>query len=166
MKISIIVAISSNNVIGQGGHLVFNDPEDMNYFKKTTLGKIVVMGRKTWDGIPDKFKPLVNRTNIIISRTPDAVKVPSGVLVLDSWESAKEHIREIDPNAEVFVMGGGEIYELALKDATILHISKFKEDKPVDENTVFFPSFEEDYKLHIVTHPKSRNFTINYYVKK
>ena len=68
MKISIIVAISKNNAFGKDNQLIWNLPKDMKFFMDTTLGHPVIMGRKHFESIPEKFRPLKNRTNIIITR--------------------------------------------------------------------------------------------------
>lgn len=165
MKVILIAAMSLNRVIGQNGHLVYNDPEDMDFFKKTTVGNIVVMGRKTWDSIPNTFKPLKDRLNIVISRN-SRLDVPDSVKVFDSWQSAKDWLLINHGESQVFVMGGGEIYKEAIKDADTLLISQFKTELPVNDKTTLFPEFKDNFNLIVQTYPKSKNFIINrYYVK-
>ena len=164
MEIILIAALSKNAVIGQNNHLVYNDPEDMTFFKKVTTGNVVVMGRKTWDSIPDKFKPLSDRTNIVVSRNK-RLELPDGVLLFNSWEEVKAHLA--NEKRKIFVMGGGELYASAIGDATTLILSQFKTDLPVDDKTVFFPSFKDNFTLQVQTYPTSKDFIINrYYVKK
>lgn len=107
MSISIIVAMSSNNVIGRGNDLPWRLPTDLKRFKTLTSGKTVVMGRKCWDSIPEKFRPLPNRTNVVITRNKDFVAEGCEVRH-DLSEALKEFNVE---GEELFVIGGSEIYK-------------------------------------------------------
>ena len=71
--LSIIVAVAGNRAIGKDNQLLWHLPEDMRYFRETTRGKPVIMGRKTWESLPEKFRPLPGRRNIVVSRNPDYV---------------------------------------------------------------------------------------------
>ena len=71
MRVSLIVAVAENGVIGKDNDLIWNLPKDMQYFKETTLGHHVIMGRKNFESIPEKYRPLPNRTNIVVSRQSD-----------------------------------------------------------------------------------------------
>ena len=90
MKISIIVAASENNVIGRNNDLPWHLPADMKYFKDTTMGHCVVMGRKNFESIPPKYSPLVGRTNIVITRQKDYKA--DGAVVVNSIEEAIEYV--------------------------------------------------------------------------
>ena len=68
MRVSLIVAVSENGIIGNNNNLIWNLPRDMNFFKETTLGHHVIMGRKNFESIPHKYSPLPNRTNVIITK--------------------------------------------------------------------------------------------------
>ena len=108
MHISIVVAVSENNAIGAGGALLWRLPKDMQYFKEVTTGHHVLMGRKTWDSIPAKFRPLSDRVNIVVTRQKDfkaegAIVVKSVEEGIALAEKAGEH--------ELMVIGGGEIYK-------------------------------------------------------
>jgi dihydrofolate reductase len=139
MIVSLIVAISNNKVIGKNNQLIWNLPKDMKFFMDTTLGHPVIMGRKNFESIPEKFRPLKNRTNIIITRNKNYEALDCKVV-----HSIKESLKCMDfGNEEVFVIGGGEIYrkflELDLIDKMyITHIDDF-----FDGDT-FFPDFNLD----------------------
>jgi dihydrofolate reductase len=105
--VSCIVAMSENRVIGAGGRLPWRLPADLARFKQTTLGHFVIMGRKTWESIG---RPLPQRTNVVITRRSD-YPVPSGVEVVHSLTEALELA---EGQEEVFVIGGGEVFEMAL----------------------------------------------------
>ena len=112
MIVSIIVAASTNNVIGKDNDLIWHMPNDMNFFKEKTLERHVIMGRKNFESIPHKFRPLPNRTNIIVTR--DVNYTSEDVLVVNSLEDAIDFAKE-NNEIEAFVIGGGEIYKLALE---------------------------------------------------
>ena len=111
MKISIVVAVADDNAIGAGGNLLWRLPADMQFFKQVTWGHHVLMGRKTWDSIPAKFRPLPGRANIVVTRQPDFNA--EGCKVVSSVE---EGIKFAQGNGEdeLMVIGGGEIYRQAI----------------------------------------------------
>jgi dihydrofolate reductase len=122
--LSLIVACTSEGGIGNGGELPWRIPGDMAYFKRITTdpepagagGRLnaVVMGRKTWESIPSKFRPLPNRINVVLSRNPAALDLPAGVLRAASIEDA---LAAVDNRADIdqcFVIGGAEVYKQAL----------------------------------------------------
>lgn len=131
-----IVAISQNNCIGKDGDLPWHIPEDLKHFKDITNGHTVIMGRKTWESIPEKFRPLKNRENIIITRNED-YDVPDGVKIFTSFERAVEHCR----NKYAFVIGGASLYNLAMDFVDTLYITHV--DREVDGDT-FFPEIDLD----------------------
>ena len=104
MNISIIVAISKNGVIGRNNKLAWNLPDDTFYFSKMTMEHSVIMGRKNWDSIPNKWKPLPNRKNIIISRNKN--QNINNVDITNSIEKAIKIGRE-NEDEEIFIIGGG-----------------------------------------------------------
>ena len=115
MIISLIAALSKNRVIGKNNDLPWHLPDDMKYFMQTTSGHHVIMGRKNYDSIPQKFKPLPNRTNIVVTRQKNFVA--SGCMVVNSLEEALG-IAESNKEKETFIIGGAEIYSQALSLAT------------------------------------------------
>ena len=88
MKVSLIVAVSENGVIGKDNDLIWNLPNDMRLFKETTMGHHVIMGRKNFESIPHKYRPLPNRTNVVITRQTDYKA--KGCVVVNSVEAALE----------------------------------------------------------------------------
>ena len=113
MEISLIVAMGSNGEIGKNNDLLWNLPVDMRFFKDTTLGRTVVMGRKNYESIPPKYRPLPKRTNIVVSRNSD-YEAPE-CYVCPTLQNAIELAAELGEE-HLFIIGGAQIYELALKE--------------------------------------------------
>jgi len=134
--ISLIVAISQNNVIGKAGDIPWHIPADMRHFKETTMGKPVIMGRKTWDSLG---KPLPKRTNIVITRN-EAFKV-EGVERAPRFEDALELARNLTPQPEeIVIIGGSGIYRLGLPHADRIYLTRVH---GAMEGDTFFPEFDE-----------------------
>ena len=112
MMVSIIVAVAENNVIGKNNDLIWHLPKDMQFFKQTTLHHHIITGRKNYISIPVKFRPLANRTNIVLTRQQDFPE--EGCVVLNSLEAAIKFAKQNNEN-EVFIIGGGQIYKEALE---------------------------------------------------
>jgi len=139
MKIVLIAAFAQNRVVGINNTLPWHLPEDLKYFKRTTSGKAIIMGRKTYDSIG---RPLPNRTNIVISRNRDFQA--DGVRVVASLEAAIELAKEvnfINDVQEVMVIGGASIYEAALPIADRLYLTHVHAEI---EGDAYFP--EVNYK--------------------
>ncbi|NBX66274.1 MAG: dihydrofolate reductase [Proteobacteria bacterium] len=117
MKISLIAAVSENNVIGDGEKLLWHIPEDFRYFKSTTMGKPIIMGRRTYDSIG---RPLPGRLNIVITRNSDWKA--DGITTAASLEEAIK-TAEKQNVSEIFVIGGGQIYAQALPFATSVYLT-------------------------------------------
>lgn len=109
MKLHLIYARAANGVIGKDGVMPWHLPEDLAHFKRTTLGAPVIMGRKTWDSLPPRFRPLPGRLNIVITRQTGWRA--DGAQVVHSMEEAIKGCREV---ADAWVIGGGNIYAQAL----------------------------------------------------
>ena len=109
MKLNLIFARAANGVIGLHNALPWHLPEDMAHFKRTTLGCPVIMGRKTWDSLPAKFRPLPGRLNVVVTRQPDWTA--TGAVVAHSLEAA---CAACPPESTAWVIGGAEIYAQAL----------------------------------------------------
>ena len=138
MKLSMIVAVAENGVIGRNNALPWYLPNDLKYFKQTTKGKPVIMGRKTYESIG---KPLPGRTNIVITRQADYQ--PEGVKVVNSVEAARELAESvclIDGQEEAMIMGGAEIYTLALPHTDRLYLTEVHADV---EGDAFFPEYDK-----------------------
>ncbi|MGN6529831.1 MAG: dihydrofolate reductase [Burkholderiaceae bacterium] len=130
MKIALIAAVSRNGVIGNAGELLWKLPEDMQFFKRATTGSPVVMGRRTWDSIPAKFRPLAARTNIVLTR--DRGWRADGAIVVHTFEEAIERALEsvaAEPHASrAWIIGGAEIYALAMPHADELVLTEIDRD--------------------------------------
>ena len=133
MKISIIVAVAPNNVIGKDNTLIWHLPADMKYFKEKTTNHCIITGRKNYESIPEKFRPLPNRTNIVITRQKE-YKAP-GAIIVDTLEKAIAKAKEIEKE-EIFIIGGGEIFKQSMDITDRLYLTKVEGNF---EGDVFFP---------------------------
>jgi dihydrofolate reductase len=137
MEISLVVAITRNNVIGRDGGLPWRLSTDLKRFKALTIGKPVVMGRVCYDSIG---KPLPGRPNIVVTRNPDFA--PDGVIVVHSidegLERAAAEARKLGVD-EIAVIGGGVIYREVMDRATILHVTHIEAEI---EGDTFFPEID------------------------
>lgn len=143
--LSLIVAMAQNNVIGINNSLPWHLPNDLKYFKKVTMGKPIIMGRKTYESIG---KPLPGRRNIVITRQADyqGVGKNDAIDVVTSLEQAielGESIALVEGHEEVMVIGGAEIYKQALVEADRLYITHVLADV---EGDAYFP--ELDWSLY------------------
>ncbi len=109
MKLHLIFARAANGTIGKDGVMPWHLPEDLAHFKRTTLGCPVIMGRKTWESLPPRFRPLPGRTNVVVTRQPDWQA--EGTRVAHSLAEAIAHCGEVP---EAWIIGGAEIYAQAL----------------------------------------------------
>ena len=137
--LSIVVARAANGVIGRDGDLPWRLKSDLALFKANTLGKPIIMGRKTWDSLPRK--PLPGRTNIVLSR--DQSFEPGGAIACETWMEAVQIAKEQasdDEAEEVCVIGGRALFELALPKAKRLYLTEVAAEVDGD---VTFPEFDE-----------------------
>jgi len=119
MQLHLIFARASNGVIGRNNALPWHLPEDMAHFKRTTLGCPVIMGRKTWESLPPKFRPLPGRLNVVVTRQPDWTA--EGAVVAHSLEAA---CAACPPESTAWVIGGAEIYAQALPLASMAVVTE------------------------------------------
>lgn len=147
MKVSLIVAMDKNRGIGKNNDLMWHLPNDMRFFKETTAHQIVVMGRKNYDSIPDKYRPLPNRKNIILTRNSDFKAEGCDVFyALDDALGAYANESE----KTIFIIGGGQIYTLALEEREVDEMFITHIDGDYDADT-FFPEFDEsEWKKELV----------------
>ncbi len=131
--LSLIAAVARNRVIGKNNQLLWHLPEDMKHFREVTRGKPVIMGRKTWESLPEKFRPLPGRHNIVVSRNLD-YKAPGATLV-SSLEDAIDLTRSAD---ETFDIGGETLYRQALECTHRIYPTEIDRDYMGD---AFFPEF-------------------------
>ena len=129
-----IVAMASNRAIGSGGKIPWHLPEDFKFFKATTIGHAIIMGRKTYESIG---MPLPGRENIVLSRTMPAF---DGVTILRSLDQ----IKDITDGRDLFVIGGEEIYRLLLPRCNEIYVTHVPREIQGD---TFFPEFEKDFDL-------------------
>jgi dihydrofolate reductase len=132
--IILIAAIARNGVIGQNNALPWHLPEDMAHFKALTTGQTVLMGRKTWESLPSKFRPLPQRRNIVVTRDP-AYRA-AGADVVSSIEAG---IELGTGGTALYVIGGAELYAHALPRAQRLELTEIAADFPGD---AYFPDFD------------------------
>ena len=118
-EIIIIAAVAKNRVIGKDNTLIWNIPEDMAHFKTLTAGQTVVMGRKTWESLPPRFRPLPGRRNIVISRQADYAA--PGAEVTDALDQA---LKLASTAESIFIIGGEQIYTQAMAVADRLEITE------------------------------------------
>ena len=136
MIISMIAALSKNRVIGKDNTLPWTLPDDSKYFMQTTKGHYVILGRRNYDSLPEKYKPLPNRTNIVITRQKN-LSAP-GCIVVDSLDKSLTISRDAGER-EAFIIGGSKIYALGLPLADLLYLTEI--DAVVDGDT-HFPDFD------------------------
>jgi len=164
VAVAIIAAVAANGVIGNGNAIPWHLPSDFAHFKRMTVGKPLIMGRKTFESIG---RPLPNRTNIVVTRQEGYQ--PDGVLVISSFEAALEHAQEIaraDRANEVMIGGGAEIYAQALAIADRLYITHVG---AMPEGDAYFPQvnldlFKESGTIDVPANPNdSAAFRIKVY---
>ena len=131
--LSLIAVVARNRTIGRNQALLWHLPEDLRHFREVTRGKPVIMGRKTWESLPEAFRPLPGRRNIVVSRNPDYLT--AGATPAASLDAAVRLCSDAD---EAFVIGGEQIYAQALPLASRLYLTEVDEDADGD---AFFPEF-------------------------
>lgn len=131
MTIELIVAMSNNYAIGNNNKLLWHIPEDLRRFKELTSGHSVLMGRKTWESLPEKYRPLPNRENFVLSSNQNFIV--NGAETLHSLDLIP--LRE-----KLFVIGGSEIYRQTIQYADIIHLTQVHIN--VEEADAFFPKFD------------------------
>ncbi len=132
-----IAAVARNNVIGKANDLPWRLPDDMKYFMQTTKGHHVIMGRKNYESLPEKFRPLPNRTSIVVTRQ-NYYQAPGCTIVHHLTDGVK--IAEKNGEQELFIIGGADIYNLAMSLADKLYLTEI--DAVIDGDT-FFPLFDK-----------------------
>lgn len=155
---SLIVAMAENGVIGRKNELPWHYPEDLKYFKKVTINKTVVMGRLTYESIIKRLgKPLPNRKNIVITRSPE--KYPE----IEAYSSIEQFLRRYDNSKkEIFVIGGARIYEALLPYCDRLYITKIHGSYDGD---TYFPLYDED-ELQLISENRFDELTFCVYERR
>lgn len=122
--VAAIVAMDEGRLIGKNDGLPWHLPEDLKHFKQLTTGHVVVMGRKTWESLPAKFRPLPGRLNVVVSRTPASIDAPPEVLRAASPEEALRLACEAASGEQkVWVIGGAELYAATLPLCDEVHLT-------------------------------------------
>lgn len=145
---NVIAVLDCKRGIGREGKLPWHVPSDLQYFHDMTANSVVIMGRKTWDSIPMEYSPLPNRINIVLSRNKK-LDLPDGVLLSDSLEKALAIAgdeQDAQRAKQIFVIGGAEIYKLAIShaDCVKLFLTHIEAEFDCD---VFFPQYENQFEL-------------------
>lgn len=163
--ITLIAAVAANGAIGKDNQLLWRIPEDMKRFKEVTSGHAVIMGRKTFDSLP---QPLKNRINIVITRNPN-YRTPEGILIAHSLDESFEIAKQFDSNP--YVLGGGRIYHEAIEQVDFLditHIDKefqgdayFPEIDPniwqIEAQSQWFNNEQESFNYRFVSYGRKNN---------
>ncbi len=165
LNFNMIVAMDSQQGIGKSGTLPWHLPSDLRHFKALTTEtdsvsqkNAVIMGRKTWASIPDKFRPLPHRINVVLTRDKD-LHLPPDVLPAASFEDAftqLDHEQYKEQLHHVFVIGGQQIFEIALRSTHChkLYITSIQQSFQCD---TFFPDFDKTFKRIHKTAPLKEN---------
>lgn len=168
MIVSAIAAVAENRVIGKDNDLIWDLPEDMKFFMSTTKGHHVITGRRNYESIPHKYRPLKGRVNMVITRSTD-YEAP-GAMVLNQIEEAIDLARKAGEE-ECFVIGGGQIYKLALEKGLLdrMYITHIHESFDGD---TYYPEFDPNdwdttiLREHPVDEKHAQSFTITEYNRK
>jgi dihydrofolate reductase len=159
-RISLLAAVARNGVIGRGNELPWHLPADLKRFKALTLGHPVIMGRKTWDSIFARLgKPLPGRTSIVVSRSALPAAAAVGALVSASLPDAIGAATLVDGPDQVFVIGGAQIYALALPLADRLDLTEIHADVAGDAR---FPAYDRNDFIEVSRQPGPPEGGLNY----
>ncbi len=147
-RISIVVSLgrdgANNRAIGKDNKLLWHIPDDLRRFKQLTLGHPVIMGRKTWESLPEKYRPLPGRTNIVVTRN-ETYEAPGALVVHSLGEALK--VARAAPGAEEIHIGGGiELYKETLPLVSRLYLTLIDDEK---ESDIFFPEYESVFTKKI-----------------
>ncbi|CQD21574.1 dihydrofolate reductase [Mycobacterium europaeum] len=139
-RLGLVWAQSTSGVIGRGGDIPWRVPEDLARFKELTLGHTVVMGRRTWESLPAKVRPLPGRRNVVLSRRSDFVA--DGAEVVDSLEAA---LARAEDEPQTWVIGGEQVYLLALPRATRCEVTEVEVDLRRDDDDALAPVLDDSW---------------------
>lgn len=153
---NMIVAVDKNWAIGKNNQLLVSIPADMNFFRSTTKGKIVVMGRKTLESFPGG-RPLKDRVNIVL--TSDASYDGGGAIVVHTMEELDEELKKYNSD-DIYCIGGGTLYRQMLPKAEVCHVTKI--DRAYDADT-WFPNLDQDEEWAVVAESDEQTYYDNTY---
>lgn len=152
--LALIAAVDRNRAIGRGGELLWHESEDQRHFRRITMGCPVIMGRRTWDSLPARFRPLPGRRNIVVTRNPGWSA--EGAVRAGSLDEA---ITFAGDAAKAFVIGGAELYALALPHADELVLTEIDAEFEAD---AFFPDWPRTRFRQISTEPHVSSQGVGY----
>lgn len=150
-QINLVVAYSQNHAIGKDNNLLWHLADDMAFFKQQTSGKTVVMGKNTYLSLPKKFRPLPNRKNIVIS-SQEPIEEQENLSWYKSLEEAISALKKTED--EIYIIGGGTIYEQTLPMANVVYATEVKVDI---EGDTYFPPLNLEEWTRQVLHSFSKN---------
>lgn len=157
---NLIAAVDKNWAIGNKNQLLVRIPADQKFFRETTTGKVVVMGRKTLESFPNGL-PLKNRTNIVLTR--DKNYEVKDAIVLHSLEDLREELKKY-PSEDIYIIGGETIYRQLLDDCDVAHITKIEFEYDAD---AYFPNLDELPEWKITADSEEQTyFDLEYYFYK
>lgn len=157
---NLILSADNNWAIGKDNKLLVRIPEDMKFFRETTTGKVVVMGRKTLESFPNGL-PLKNRTNIVLTTNP-SYQVKNAIVVHSKAELDQE-LKKYDSD-DIYVIGGGSIYKMLLKECDTAHVTKINYTYEAD---TYFPNLDEDPEWELAADSEEQTyFDLEYYFLK
>jgi dihydrofolate reductase len=169
--IGMIAAVAPDGLIGCAGKIPWHYPGDLKFFKETTEGSTVIMGRKTWDSLPPKFRPLPNRRNIVLTKTsPESVQL-EGLKKTDHFPSLITALGSVeDSKSDAWIIGGGEIYRLGLYRADQIVLTLVPEPDlhlGLREDPVYFPWIPPNvWRDRIQEHPHDTRLSVARYWRK
>ena len=142
---TLVAALGQKNELGDGKDLLWRLPDDLKFFKKATLGGLVIMGRKTYESLPPSFRPLPGRENLVLTRQKSWSM--EGVTSLHSWDAIHDYDRSQEKPA--FIIGGGQLYDHGLSIAQTMLLTRV--NGSFDQATVFFPMWKEkNWSMEVV----------------
>lgn len=156
-EVKLVWAEARGGAIGRDGQMPWHLPEDLAHFKQATLGTPVIMGRRTWESLPERFRPLPGRLNIIVSR--DEGYVAKGAETVSSFDAALSLAKRSTDGA-ISVIGGGQIYRAAMPSATELVVTRIELD--IDDADTYAPEIGPNWRLRDSTAQRTSADGIGY----
>lgn len=148
---NLIAAVDKNWAIGLNNKLLVSIPDDMKFFRQTTTGKVVVMGRKTLESFPNK-KPLKNRVNIVL--TQDRSYAVDGAVIVHDLDELHEELKKY-PSEDIYVIGGESIYRQLVDECDVAHITKINYEYEAD---AYFPNLDEKPEWRITADSEEQTY--------
>jgi dihydrofolate reductase len=146
--LALIAALDRHGAIGRGGGLLWHESEDQKHFRRVTMGCPVIMGRKTWNSLPERFRPLPGRRNIVVTRNAQWQAVGA-----ERAASFDEALASVADSEKVFVIGGGELYAAAMAHVDELVLTEI--DAAFADADTFFPAFDRTRFVETSREPRS-----------